>query len=85
MRKRKETHTNYENPRKVQKSTSFGSQGLHALNPYLMQPNFRELADKYKSTLGRYIQGDKHIDWQNAEAVKCLTETLLDHNHGLQS
>ena len=83
MKKRKRGA--YEKIQQIEKSTfSPGFQGLHALNPCRTQANFNDLAHKYKNTLGRYIKDGESIDWQNAEAVKCLTETLLDHDYGLQ-
>ncbi|KAJ1025039.1 hypothetical protein NDA18_004325 [Ustilago nuda] len=47
-------------------------------------PDFRALAAKYPATLGKFVKDDRgKIDFQDAEAVRCLAETLLQHDFGI--
>ncbi|SOV02758.1 uncharacterized protein UDID_05951 [Ustilago sp. UG-2017a] len=50
-------------------------------------PDFRALAAKYPATFGKFVKDDRgyeaKIDFQDAEAVRCLAETLLQHDFGI--
>ncbi len=52
-------------------------------------PNFRALAAKYPTTFGKFVKDDggyeAKLDFQDAEAVRCLAETLLLENSGVHA
>ena len=58
---------------------------MHHLNPYKIKPpNFEELAKKYPRTFGVHVKkavgNSCYIDWRNDEAVRSLTETILQED-----
>ncbi|GAC92867.1 hypothetical protein PHSY_000425 [Pseudozyma hubeiensis SY62] len=52
-------------------------------------PDFRSLAAKYPQTFGTFVKDDggyeAKIDFQDAEAVRCLAETLLVEDFGIRA
>ena len=83
MSKRSIVVENGDVARKCRRSTPYG---LHELNPYNQRTvDFVKLASKYPETFGKFFakNGSQSFDWQDASALRCLTETLLNDDFGL--
>ena len=65
-------------------------QKLHPKNPYHNNPpDFAKLSQLYPHILGEYViinpsSGRGKIDWRNDNAVRALTEVLLQHDFNLK-